>query len=65
MSLYNDMFKETADNYSEVVEALQNMQDFLIKLEGHLQDQDLWGDEEQDLLEANEAILKKVNEVEL
>jgi len=65
MSLYNDMFKDCADNLTEAFEALENMQSFLIKIEGHLQEHDLWGDEEQDLLEANERILSKVKEVKI
>ena len=43
----------------ELLSALTKMHHFLARIEGYLQENDLWDDEEQDLLEANVAAIAK------
>jgi hypothetical protein len=43
----------------DLFESLQRTHRFLASVEGFLQDHELWGDDEQDLLEANERAIAK------
>jgi hypothetical protein len=46
----------------ELLSALTKMHHFLARIEGYLQENDLWDDEEQDLLEANVAAIAKATQ---
>lgn len=54
-----------ASSFVKVRDQLEKMHRFLGYVEGTLQDQGLWDDEEQDLLEENEKIIKEANQIEV